>query len=290
MDLFFGSLSTIPRERQHFYRFMQEIHAQLRIEQNISPLINPLDRVAQRMAQRVRVLCLDEFFVADITDAMILANLIEGLFKYGVTLVTTSNLPPEDLYKDGLQRSRFIPTIDLLQNQMEIVHLDGATDYRMRALKIAPTYFDSEAPGATQQMRQRFDLLATGSSINTKSLEIAGRTIHVICAAHGIIWLDFSEICEGPRSQIDYIELAHMYHTICLSKVPLFGAHNENAAKRFIMLIDELYDRGVKMLISAAARPGELYHGEKLQFEFQRISSRLIEMQTNQYFSRHHNP
>lgn len=290
MDLFYGSLSTIPRERQHFYRFMQEIHAQLHAEQHANPLINPLDRVAQRIAQRIRVLCLDEFFVADITDAMILASLIEGLFKYGVTLVTTSNSPPKDLYKEGLQRSRFLPTIDLLQNQMEIVHLDAATDYRLRALETAPTYFDSEAPSVMQHMQQRFDALTTGSSINTQPLEIAGRPIQVICAAPGMVWLDFSAICEGPRSQIDYIELAHIYHTICLSKVPRFGAHNENAAKRFIMLIDELYDRGVKILLSAAARPNELYQGEKLQFEFQRISSRLIEMQTNQYFARPHSP
>lgn len=287
MDLFYNSLKFPQRERQHFYRFMRHIHAQLR---NVERRTQPLEVVAQRLAKHTRVLCLDEFFVADIADAMILAGLFEGLFRRGVTLVTSSNLPPQDLYKDGLQRSRFLPAIDLLQKHLEVVHLDGPIDYRLRQLETAPTYWDSKLADSLGQMRRRFDALAGHSSALSAPIKVEGRSIPVVCVGPGMVWFEFSELCEGPRSQNDYIELARLYHTLFISNIPQFDPYNEDAARRLVMLIDELYDRGVKTLVSAVEQPAMLYRGERLKFEFQRVASRLVEMQTKHYLARPHRP
>jgi cell division protein ZapE len=287
MDWFYDSLPPQLGERTHFYRFMRQIHAELR---KIKSRAEPLDTVAERLAARVRVLCLDEFFVADIADAMILAGLFDGLFRRGVTLVATSNVAPPDLYKDGLQRQRFLPAIDLLESHVDVLHLLGAVDYRLRQLEQAPTYLDSRSPDTAAQLEQRFAVLAGGSARGPTTLSVENRHIRAKATGAGMVWFEFKDICEGPRSQNDYIELARLYHTVFISNVPEFTRANDNAARRFIMLIDEFYDRNVNVVVSAAAAPGSLYHGERLQLEFSRAASRLVEMQTQQYLAGQHRP
>jgi len=287
MDWFYESLRVPRRERSHFYRFMRQVHAELRA---VRRRTEPLESVARRLAQRARVICLDEFFVADIADAMILAGLFEGLFRRGVTLVATSNTPLEDLYKDGLQRQRFLPAIQLIRSHVDEVHLDGGTDYRLRQLEQAPTYLDCTLPGSAAQLRLRFAALAGDSATGPRALSIDDRDIAALATGAGMAWFEFGELCTGPRSQNDYIELARLYHAIFISNVPVFTPADEDAARRFIAAIDEFYDRGVKLVVSAAAAPAALYRGERLQLEFQRTASRLIEMQTQLYLAREHRP
>ncbi len=287
MDWFYESLRFSRRERTHFYRFMRQVHAELRA---VTRRTQPLDAVAERLAQRTRVICLDEFFVADIADAMILAGLFEGLFRRGVTLIATSNTAPQDLYKDGLQRDRFLPTVGLIQEHMDVVHLDGGIDYRLRQLEQAPTYLDSALAGTSAQLQQRFAALAGGSATHPAVLSIEDRGIAAIATGAGMAWFEFRDLCEGPRSQTDYIELARSYHTIFISNIPVFTGADEDAARRFIAAIDEFYDRGVKLVVSAAAAPAVLYRGERLALEFQRAASRLVEMQTQHYLAGEHRP
>ena len=285
MDWFFASLKSARADRCHFYRFMRRVHAELG---GIKGRTQPLDLVAQSIARRAQVLCLDEFFVADIADAMILAGLLQGLFRRGVVLVATSNSAPRDLYKDGLQRRRFAPAIELIEAHLEIVELDSGLDYRLRQLERAPTYLDARATETSAALELRFAALAGGNIARDVTLQIEGRPLCVRALGADIAWFDFRELCEGPRSQNDYIELARLYGTLFISDVPQFTASDEDAARRFIMLIDELYDRGVKIVVSAAAPPTELYRGDRLQFEFERAASRLIEMQTQNYLAASH--
>ena len=291
MDLFYETLQrphAVPTaERSHFYRFMRQVHAELRKAKRRT---QPLEVVAERLAKRAQVICLDELFVADIADAMILGGLFDGLFRRGVTLVATSNQPPQDLYKDGLQRRRFLPAIDLLNTHVEVLHLDGGVDYRLRPLEQAPTYLDANRPETPQALRQRFAALAGGTSEGPDTLIIEGRPLHAVGLGPGMAWFEFAELCDGPRSQNDYIELARMYHTIFISNIPQFTDTDENAARRFIAAIDEFYDRGVKIVVSAQAPPAELYRGERLALEFQRAASRLVEMQTHRYLAGLHQP
>ena len=275
MNMFHAS--TPGAERSHFYHFMRDVHAELA---SIKRSSQPLEIVAQRVAARTRVICLDEFFVADIADAMILAGLFDGLFRRGVTLVATSNLPPQDLYKDGLQRQRFLPAIGLIQAHVSVIHLDGGIDYRLRQLEQAPTYLDSRLAGTAAALRQRFaaltgsgaaltgpDSVLTGAdsaltgpnsaltgagsarvdaaAAGPTILNIEGRALRAESEGQGTVWFRFTELCEGPRSQNDYIELARLYHTIFVEDIPIFEPTDEDAARRFSMLIDELYDRGV---------------------------------------------
>jgi cell division protein ZapE len=289
MDLFFASLEgarSVRAERSHFYRFMRDVHAELG---SIKQQANPLEEVASRWAARVEVICLDEFFVADIADAMLLGGLLGALFRRGVTLVTTSNVPPRELYKDGLQRQRFMPAIDLLE-RLEVIHLDGGIDYRLRRLEQAPTYLDANLADTPGALEARFASLAAGTATGPAALCIEGRTLRAVHTGAGMAWFEFAELCEGPRSQNDYIELARLYHTLMISGIPIFDPGNENAARRFIMAIDEFYDRGVKLIVSAAAPPNALYRGERLTFEFERAASRLIEMQTAAYLASQHRP
>jgi cell division protein ZapE len=287
MDWFYHSLPSRLGERTHFYRFMRQVHGELR---KLERRTDPLDTVAERLAARVSVLCLDEFFVSDIADAMILAGLFSGLFHRGVVLVATSNIAPQDLYKDGLQRQRFLPAIDLLRSHVDVVQLDGLVDYRLRQLQQAPTYLDSALPETAAQLEQSFAALAGSSASGPTILSVEDRPIKAQATGAGMVWFEFNDICEGPRSQNDYIELACLYHTVFISNVPEFTAGNENAARRFIMLIDEFYDRNVNVVLSAAAAPQSLYHGERLQLEFLRAASRLVEMQTQQYLAGQHRP
>jgi cell division protein ZapE len=285
MDLFFQSLPFPERRRRHFHRFMHDVHAQLKSLSNVEA---PLETVAERLAQQVRVLCFDELFVTDIADAMILGGLFGGLFRRGVTLVATSNVPPGDLYRDGLQRARFLPAIELIEQHVEVVTAAGDRDYRLRQLTQAGTYLPSGDDDTAARLRTLFGELSDHADASDGTVEIEGRTIPVVRQSEGAVWFDFGALCAGPRSQDDYIEIARNYQSLVLSDVPVMDTLREDEARRFIALVDELYDRCVKLVISAAAPPAQLYRGERLQLEFQRTASRLTEMQSEQYLAREH--
>ena len=285
MDLFFQSLPFRDKQRSHFHRFMQSVHDELKKHKETA---DPLERVADRLAQRARVLCFDELFVTDIADAMLLGNLFRGLFKRGVTLVATSNVAPDELYKEGLQRARFVPAIRLLKEHTQVVHMDGGADYRLRLLERAHTWFDARETGSAAQLEKLFDAIAAEPGATDTTLILNHRRLRAHRHADGAIWFAFKELCDGPRGQADYIEIARCYHTVFLTDVPVFGPDAENAARRFISLVDEFYDRAVKLVISAAAPVTDLYRGAKLTFEFERTKSRLIEMQSQAYLARPH--
>ncbi len=286
MDRFYEALPFEDRERRHFHRFMHDVHAELR---RLQSRTHPLEAVAHRLARRARVLCFDELHVADIADAMILGTLFDALFRRGVTLVATSNLPPQQLYRDGLQRQRFLPAIAAIERHTEVLHLDHGVDYRLRQLKKASTYKVATGQEAKAWLEQTFTALA-GEPGATGVITVEQRRIPCVRQADGVAWFDFKALCEGPRSQSDYIELARCYHTLLLAGVPVLDETAENAARRFIALVDELYDRNVNLILSAAAPPQDLYRGKKLPFEFQRTLSRLTEMQSTEYLGREHKP
>jgi cell division protein ZapE len=287
MDLFFHSLPFEAKRRRHFHRFMYDVHAQLKKLENREA---PLDLVADEIARNARVLCFDEFFVSDIADAMILGTLMKGLFSRGVALVATSNVAPKELYKDGLQRQRFLPAIKLLEDNTLVLAVGGNTDYRLRQLTEAGTYLDSADPQARARLDALFEDLADSDPSTDATVVIAGRKIPVVKESENVIWFEFEALCEGPRSQNDYIEIAREYQSVIVSNVPQLPATRENAARRFIALVDELYDRHVNLILSAAAPPASLYQGEKLTFEFQRTVSRLTEMQSEEYLATEHRP
>jgi cell division protein ZapE len=287
MDMFFDSLPFPEKRRRHFHRFMHDVHTELKSLQNRE---SPLEAVAERMADDTRVLCFDEFFVTDIADAMILGGLFEGLFKRGVTLVATSNIPPRELYKDGLQRQRFLPAIDLIERHVEVLNVDGATDYRLRQLTQAGTYLLSSAADTPKRLDALFAELAHHGASTGGTIEIESRSIPVVRQSSSAIWFDFESLCGGPRSQDDYIEIAREYQSVIVSDVPILEPVRENQARRFIALVDELYDRNVNLIVSAAASPVDLYRGDRLKFPFERTVSRLIEMQSEDYLAREHRP
>jgi cell division protein ZapE len=238
------------------------------------------------------VICFDEFFVSDITDAMILGGLMEELFNLGVTLVATSNIVPDDLYKDGLQRQRFLPVIDLLKQNTCVLNVDGGVDYRLRVLERAEIYHYPLDSGANESLLSSFMQLAPDIETITEGelVEIEGRELKSVRCDDDIVWFEFAELCDGPRSQNDYIEIAREYHAVLLSNVPVLGGSKEDQARRFVNLVDEFYDRNVKLIISAAAPIVELYSGGRLSFEFERTQSRLLEMQSHEYLARPHKP
>jgi cell division protein ZapE len=287
MDLFFASLPFREARRRHFHRFMHEVHAELKELRNREA---PLELLAAQIARDTRVLCFDELFVTDIADAMILGGLFAGLFKRGVTLVATSNVPPQELYKNGLQRQRFLPAIDLIEQHVEVLNVDGRTDYRLRQLTQAGTYLLSTAPDTPNRLEALFTELADRGATSGGSIEIEGRPIPVVRKSNSAVWFNFYAICAGPRSQDDYIEIAREYQSVIVAGVPVFDTPRDNEARRFVALVDELYDRNVNLIISAAAPPNELYRGERLTFEFERTVSRLIEMQSAEYLAREHKP
>ncbi len=287
MDLFFESLPFAERRRMHFHRFMYEVHAQLA---ELKQQESPLEEVAARVASDTRVLCFDELYVADIADAMILGALFAGLFARGVTLVATSNVPPAQLYKDGLQRQRFLPAIRLLEEHMKVLELAGATDYRLRQLAQAGIYLDAAAVDTQARLEALFAALAGKATQAGGSIQIEGRPIPVVRAGHGAVWFDFAAVCDGPRSQDDYIEIAREFQSVLVSGVPVLNALREDAARRFVALVDEFYDRNVKLIVSAAASPPELYRGTRLTQIFERTVSRLVEMQSKAYLAREHRP
>lgn len=287
MDTFYECLPFPQKLRAHFHRFMQRVHAELTL---LSGQKNPLEKVADRLAAEARVICFDEFFVSDITDAMILGELFRHLFARGVTLVATSNIVPDELYKDGLQRARFLPAIALLKQHTRVVNVDGGTDYRLRALEQAELYHCPLDAGADESLLRSFHALAPEPGHEGELLELNGRLLRTRWLADDVAWFDFSELCETARSQNDYIELARTCHAVLLSNVPQMNAEKDDAARRFINLVDEFYDRHVKLVISAAVPLGELYTGSRLAFVFERTQSRLLEMQSHDYLALEHRP
>ncbi len=286
MDLFCASLPPSLVRRRHFHRIMHEVHLQLaRLQHHLSPL----EQVARTIARDARVLCFDELYVADIADAMILGGLFAALFRRGVSLVATSNVPPQELYQGGLQRQRFLPAIALLECHLEVVCLAGSTDYRLRQLTAAGTYLPAGAADTTARLAALFERLAEQDA-HGGAIEVAGRSLPVVRTGAGVAWFEFAALCGGARSQEDYIELAREYQSIIVANVPLFDGAHEDEARRFIALIDELYDRNVKLVVSAAAAPAALYRGERLGALFARTASRLTEMQSEEYLAREHRP
>lgn len=287
VDTFFESLPFKQKMRIHFHRFMQRIHHELTELQGSK---NPLEVVADRLASEVRVICFDEFFVSDITDAMILGGMMERLFERGVTLVATSNIVPDRLYENGLQRARFLPAIHLINTYTEIVNVDSGIDYRLRALEKAEIYHSPLDDGALESLRQSFESLAPEPGHAEEVIDIEGRPIQSIMVADDVLWCEFDALCDGPRSQNDYIELSRIYHAVLISNVPAMSGRTDDLARRFINLVDEFYDRNVKLIMSAEVDIDHLYSGGQLEFEFQRTQSRLLEMQSHEYLAREHKP
>jgi cell division protein ZapE len=286
VDLLFASLPFEHKLRLHFHRFMGRVHAELnRLKGHEDPLV----AVAAHFAAQARVFCLDEFFVTDIGDAMILGNLLKHLFARGVTLVTTSNIAPDQLYQDGLQRARFLPAIDLIEQNCEVLTLPSKQDYRLRALTHAGVYFSPLGADAERELSACFERIAPALHRPDSRIEVNGREISVKGSADGVIWFDFAALCDGPRAVADYIEIGQSFHTVLISNVPQFATPElDDPARRFVNLVDEFYDHGVKLVLSAAVPATELYRGKRLANEFARTESRLIEMQSTDYLARAH--
>ena len=287
VDMFYRSPGLDSKLRMHFHRFMRYVHDELNA---LSAREDPLRLVAGDIAARARVLCFDEFHVSDITDAMILGRLLAALFERGVTLVATSNIAPSELYANGLQRERFLPAIALIERHTKVVRLDSGTDYRLRALERARTWYAPLGPGADRGLADCFRALAPAQVVDGGVLTILGRTVPTVRHADGIAWFDFETLCGGPRSVADYIEIARDFHSLVLGGVPVLDDDRRDPLRRFIHLVDELYERNVNLIVSAAASPDGLYRGHRLAEPFRRTRSRLVEMQSTEYLGREHIP
>lgn len=287
VDTFYEALPFPEKMRTHFHRFMQRVHNELTHYRGEK---NPLTLIAGKFAAEARVICFDEFFVKDITDAMILANLLEALFERGVVLVATSNIVPDDLYKDGLQRARFVPAIDLVNRHCEVVNVDSGIDYRLRALERAEIFHAPLDDAAEKELARSFREIAGQPGEEEAPLEVNHRVLKTRRLHEDVVWFEFTELCDGPRSQNDYIELAREFHTVLVANVPRMDGKSDDQARRFINMVDEFYDRGVKLLMSAEVPVESLYSNGKLTFEFQRTLSRLQEMQSHEYLALAHKP
>ena len=285
MDLFCRSLPVGLPKRVHFHRFMQSVHDD---KSHFQGRRDPLADVAAQLAARYRVLCLDEFSVTDITDAMILSGLLHHLFSLGVTLVTTSNIQPDELYRGGLQRQRFLPAIELIKNQTRVVNVDGGNDYRMDYLKLDSLYHVPHNDKAVHALQQSFLHLEGDMGDAKDTVLLFGREVDIIAAGRGVVWFSFESLCKTSRSRLDYIELSKRFHTLLLSDIPLLDAGLDDPARRLIELVDELYDRGVNLIVSAAVLPSKLYNGNRLAEPFKRTISRLQEMGSQDYLARPH--
>ena len=281
MDCFFSALPLQRKTRLHFHEFMREVHRELTEMQGTS---DPLQHLGESMSRRFRVVCLDEFHVADITDAMILYRLLESLFDHRVGIVTTSNFPPDGLYPNGLHRDRMLPAIELLKERLEVVGVDGPTDYRQSTLQAVELYHTPLGDEADAAMAETFDRLAEAKE-ESPILKIEHREIRARRRAGGVVWFDFRELCGGPRSQNDYLELATQFHTVLLSDVPQMSPRLASEARRFTWLVDVLYDRRVKLIVSAAVEPEALYTEGPLVHEFARTVSRLREMRSAEFLA-----
>ncbi|MBY5993084.1 cell division protein ZapE [Ferrimonas balearica] len=289
VDTFYECLPMERKMRIHFHRFMHRVHQELN---GLKGQVDPLITVADTLAEEAQVICFDEFFVSDITDAMLLGGLFELLFARGVVLVATSNIPPDELYRNGLQRARFLPAIELIKTHCTVVNVDSGVDYRLRTLEQAEIYHHPLDPAAHANLERYFQQLAPEPGQVGGAIEVLGRAIPVERHADGVLLLTFPALCDGPRSQSDYMELARLYHTVLLSGVTQMGAQStgDDIARRFIAMVDEFYERGVKLIISAEVPLEALYTEGLVRFEFNRCLSRLTEMQSHDYLSRPHLP
>jgi cell division protein ZapE len=279
MDAFFAAVPVLRKTRLHFHEFMRSVHREL---DEVKGTQDPLDEVARRIARRHRLVCFDEFHVSDIADAMILHRLLSKLFELNVGFVVTSNYAPDQLYPDGLHRDRLLPAIDLLNERLDVVHVDAGTDYRQRAMENIEAYLTPWGPGAEAALTAAFERIAEADD-EEPTLEIESRRIRARRRAGGVVWFDFAVLCGGPRSHADYLEIAAQFHTVLLSNIPRMSAGQASEARRFTWLVDVLYDRRVKLLASAEATPAELYAAGALSNEFARAASRLTEMQSREY-------
>ncbi|QYJ79370.1 cell division protein ZapE [Shewanella acanthi] len=289
MDTFFDALPGNQKLRAHFHRFMHQLHLDL---DALKGTRDPLIVIAKKMAAQYKVICFDEFFVSDITDAMLLGTLFQALFKEGVVLVATSNIIPDDLYKNGLQRARFLPAIALINQHCEVLNVDSGIDYRLRTLEQAEIYHYPLDAQADTNLLHYFRQLAPEVEVSTAAIEIEGREIVIRQQAQGVLLADFRALCDGPRSQRDYMELARIYHTVLLSGIEQMGAllTGDDIARRFLAMVDEFYERNVKLIVSAEVPLEEIYAEGLLSFEFRRCRSRLIEMQSHDYLKSEHLP
>ncbi len=285
MDLFFNTAPVELKERTHFHRFMQSIHEELK---GLRQTADPLSKIGRSFSKRCRLLCLDEFFVLDIGDAVILSGLLRSLLENGVVIVVTSNTKPDNLYLGGIQRDRFMAAIRLINSQMDVVEINDGTDYRLQTLAGRPLYYDSLSAETDAALNQLFEEWSADSGRKSGPLEILNRSIQTLGYSDSLVWFEFSGICDGPRSKLDYIEIANLYRTVMISNIPELNWEFENQARRFIELVDEFYDRGVHLVISAETEINALYTGTRLVKEFERTVSRLHEMQTERYLSRAH--
>lgn len=281
MDCFFNAVPLRRKARLHFHEFMREVHRELA---ELQGTVNPLDVLGERIAQRYKLICFDEFHVADITDAMILHRLLRSLFENGVGFVTTSNFQPDGLYPNGLHRDRILPAIELLKSHMEVISVDNGTDYRHRTLEQVQLYHTPLGPEADAAMEDAFNRLAEAQD-EEPVLQIEAREIRAKRKAGGVVWFDFKTLCGGPRSQNDYLEIATQFHTVLLSNVPHMPVRMASEARRFTWLVDVLYDRRVKLILSAEVPPEALYTEGPLVHEFPRTVSRLVEMQSAEFLA-----
>lgn len=287
MDMFYQSLPGTRKQRLHFHRFMLRVHEELNALQGHS---DPLDIIAECFKAETDVLCFDEFFVSDITDAMLLGGLMKALFARGITLVATSNIPPDDLYRNGLQRARFLPAIDAIKAHCDIMNVDAGVDYRLRTLTQAHLWLSPLNDETQSQMDKLWLALAGAKRENAPELEINHRPLQTLGVENQTLAVSFATLCVDARSQHDYIALSRLFHTVMLFDVPVMTPLMESEARRFIALVDEFYERHVKLVVSAAVPLFEVYQGERLKFEFQRCLSRLQEMQSEEYLKRAHMP
>jgi cell division protein ZapE len=287
VDTFYDCLPGQRKMRIHFHRFMHRVHDELKLLKGVS---DPLEKVADKFKQETDILCFDEFFVSDITDAMILGTLMQALFARGITLVATSNIEPDGLYRNGLQRARFLPAIELIKRHTDTVNVDSGIDYRLRTLEQAEIYHYPLDTQADTNLLQYFTSLSMEPRHKDLSINVANRQLKTRYEADGVVWFAFSELCETARSQYDYMELSRCYHTVLLSGVKTMGRQNDDVARRFIALVDEFYERHVKLIISAEVALEQLYVDGILSFEFKRCISRLQEMQSHDYLAKAHLP
>lgn len=285
VDAFFETLPIVNKQRVHFHRFMQRVHNELKQLNNTE---NPLAVVADHFAMDTCVLCFDEFHVTDITDAMLLGGLLNAFFERGITLVATSNEAPDDLYTNGLQRERFLPAIDLIKENTEVINVDNGIDYRLRYLDKAEIYHYPLNESADEMLADCFCHVAPDEGASNVVLDIEGRSIQTVRCADGVVWFEFDAICDGPRGPADYIEIAREYQTVLIGGIPILGESANDQAKRFMTLVDEFYDRNVKLILTADADPQYLYIGNQHADGFQRTVSRLQEMRTHDYLAKQH--
>lgn len=285
MDVFFACVPYKRKRRIHFHHFMSEVHHELK---NLAAHKDPLIALADNMAKSTRLLCFDELHVSDIADAMILGRLMAALFERGVVMIITSNAAPDELYPNGLQRQKFLPAIELIKKNLKIINIDSGNDYRLREMANAPLFMLTTEPGSGMRMNAIFDRLATNTFINSKKIDIQSRIINVEKLANNVVWFDFKSICEGHRSQADYLEIAHKFSTVFVSNIPKMSANEAAATQRFIWLVDVLYDNRVKLVASAEVKPQELCTNPVQTNEFTRTVSRLIDMQSQDYLELKH--